>query len=189
MAAKRATPGRLPLAFGSFVTRALASAPVKHTLAEIETLESALGVTYCGNGMYVSGAGAVMDSQVMAIQGSWEQGCDVCGKYLEAHKQTCAGWYCKKGYAGPFATGIWLIRDSGASICNVNQLELGTVEPEEDERVYLRAYNVENVGCAPWGNGWCGKDDMTPMIAPTVAEVETLESALGVTYCGNGMYV
>merc|ERR1711988_1594957 len=72
-----------------------------------------VGAVSCGNGMTVDSAGSVMDNKVMGISGEWEAGCALCGQYLQEHKLTCGGWYCKKAI-----TGIWLKRDATSPQCN-----------------------------------------------------------------------
>jgi len=70
----------------------------------------------CGRGMTVNYVGSVMDSQVEGILGSWEDGCNQCGQYLERHRQICSGWYCTKDL---LRTGIWLKRDPDQRSCHL----------------------------------------------------------------------
>lgn len=63
----------------------------------------------CGNGMHVNHVNKMsMDQQVHGISGSWENGCNACGRELEKKGKICSGWYCEKN----LNYGIWLKRDS-----------------------------------------------------------------------------
>mmetsp|Transcript_14117 Transcript_14117/g.38356 ORF Transcript_14117/g.38356 Transcript_14117/m.38356 type:complete len:876 (-) Transcript_14117:223-2850(-) len=68
------------------------------------------GKQMCVNNMGTGdNIGLKMDQQVWNIDGDWIEGCQVCGRNLEAENKLCYGWYC-----GKVDVGVWLKRDGGA---------------------------------------------------------------------------
>lgn len=52
------------------------------------------------------GDGKDVDQKVYSITGNWLDGCNTCGRNLEAGGHVCDGWYCSE-----IDLGVWLKRD------------------------------------------------------------------------------